>query len=65
MNSGKKKEKLSPVGLAGNGLRGTLARLKANCSADSAARTKAFEVAADQKNISLEVPTLKRMQILR
>ena len=57
--------KLGPVGLACNGLRGRLVRLMANCSADSAARTKAFEVGADQKNVSLEGPTLRRMQILR
>lgn len=65
LNSGKKEAKLSSVGLVGNGLRGRLVRLMANCSADSAARTEAFEVGADQKNVSLEGTTLKRMQILR
>jgi hypothetical protein len=65
LNSGKKEEKLNPVGLASNRLRGALVRLMANSSADSATRTKAFEVAADQKSISLEGPTLKRMEIFR
>jgi len=65
LNSRKKEAKLSPLGLASNGLRGRLVRLMANCSADSTARTKAFEVEAYQKNVYLEGPTLKRMQILR
>ncbi len=65
LNSRNKEAKLSPIGLVSNGLRGRLVRLMANCSADSAAGTKAFEVEADQKNVSLEGPTLRRMQILR
>ena len=64
LNSGKKEVKLSPVGLVSNGLRGRFVRLMVNCSADSAARTEAFEVEADQKNIILEGLTLRRMQIL-
>ena len=65
LNSRNKEAKMSPVGLASNGLRGRLVRLMVNFSADSAAKTEAFEVEAYQKNVSLEGPTLKRMQILR
>jgi len=65
LNSRNKETKLSPVGLASIGLIRRLVRLMANCSAVSAAGTEAFEVGADQKNVYLEGPTLKRMQILR
>ena len=65
LNPGKKDAKLSSVGLASNGLRERLVRMVTSFSADSGARTKAFEVEAYQKNAYLEGSTLKRMQILR
>jgi hypothetical protein len=65
LNSGRKEIGLGIEEFASNGLRGRLLRLMSICSTDSQAGTKAFEREADQKNASLEGPTLMRMQILR